>query len=140
MLVVKLCHINHANALIICCHLSIGEMKCVRDEGMPRYKNPYEKGRLIITFSVRLLYGEEFMLLWLCITTLRILSITQNRPVRPVHSKAESIVTQTCSAEYQSMYKYYTVVDLWDGKILRKRLISHSKPPSWPATFITNQK
>ncbi|XP_078358272.1 dnaJ homolog subfamily A member 1-like [Oculina patagonica] len=29
-----------------------GEMKCVRDEGMPRYKNPYEKGQLIITFSI----------------------------------------------------------------------------------------
>ena len=33
--------------------LSADEMKCVRDEGMPRYKNPYEKGQLIITFSVR---------------------------------------------------------------------------------------
>ncbi|XP_020618047.1 dnaJ homolog subfamily A member 1-like [Orbicella faveolata] len=29
-----------------------GEMKCVREEGMPRYKNPYEKGQLIITFSI----------------------------------------------------------------------------------------
>lgn len=27
-------------------------MKCVMDEGMPRYKNPYEKGRLIIKFMV----------------------------------------------------------------------------------------
>lgn len=33
--------------------LSAGEMKCVRDEGMPKYKSPYEKGQLIITFSVR---------------------------------------------------------------------------------------
>lgn len=30
-----------------------GDMKCVMGEGMPRYKNPYEKGRLIITFLVK---------------------------------------------------------------------------------------
>lgn len=29
-----------------------GDKKCVLSEGMPRYKNPFEKGRLIITFSV----------------------------------------------------------------------------------------
>jgi len=29
-----------------------GDMKCVMGEGMPLYKNPYEKGRLIITFLV----------------------------------------------------------------------------------------
>ena len=43
----------HANIQVL---LSAGEMKCVRDEGMPRYKNPYEKGQLIITFSVRVMY------------------------------------------------------------------------------------
>lgn len=30
-----------------------GEVKCVRDEGMPKYRSPYEKGFLIITFSVK---------------------------------------------------------------------------------------
>lgn len=29
-----------------------GEVKCVLSEGMPTYKNPFEKGRLIIQFSV----------------------------------------------------------------------------------------
>jgi len=29
------------------------EIKCVLNEGMPMYKNPYEKGRLIITFNVK---------------------------------------------------------------------------------------
>lgn len=28
-------------------------MKCVLNEGMPMYKNPFEKGRLIITFDVK---------------------------------------------------------------------------------------
>jgi len=42
--------LNHANIQVLL--LSAGEMKCVREEGMPRYKNPYEKGQLIITFSV----------------------------------------------------------------------------------------
>lgn len=29
------------------------EVKCVLNEGMPMYKNPFEKGRLIITFNVK---------------------------------------------------------------------------------------
>lgn len=29
-----------------------GDVKCVRNEGMPIYKNPTEKGRLVIQFSV----------------------------------------------------------------------------------------
>ena len=28
-------------------------MKCVLNEGMPMYKSPYEKGRLVITFNVK---------------------------------------------------------------------------------------
>lgn len=30
-----------------------GDIKCVYNEGMPTYKNPFEKGRLIIQFSVK---------------------------------------------------------------------------------------
>lgn len=30
-----------------------GEVKCVLNEGMPQYKNPFEKGRLIIQFMVQ---------------------------------------------------------------------------------------
>ena len=30
----------------------IGDVKCVMNEGMPRYRSPFEKGRLIITFEV----------------------------------------------------------------------------------------
>ena len=29
------------------------ETKCVLNEGMPMYKNPFEKGRLIINFNVK---------------------------------------------------------------------------------------
>jgi len=29
------------------------EVKCILNEGMPMYKNPYEKGRLIITFNIK---------------------------------------------------------------------------------------
>jgi len=29
------------------------EMKCIMNEGMPTHKNPFEKGRLIITFEVQ---------------------------------------------------------------------------------------
>ena len=29
-----------------------GDVKCVMNEGMPMYKNPFEKGRLIITFKL----------------------------------------------------------------------------------------
>lgn len=32
--------------------LVIGDVKCVMNEGMPRYRSPFEKGRLIITFEV----------------------------------------------------------------------------------------
>lgn len=31
-----------------------GDVKCVQNEGMPIYKNPHEKGQLIIQFQVRL--------------------------------------------------------------------------------------
>lgn len=30
-----------------------GDTKCVLNEGMPMYRRPFEKGRLIIHFSVR---------------------------------------------------------------------------------------
>lgn len=30
-----------------------GEVKCIYNEGMPQYKNPFEKGRLIIQFNVK---------------------------------------------------------------------------------------
>jgi DnaJ family protein A protein 1 len=29
-----------------------GEVKCVLGEGMPQYKNPFEKGKLVIQFLV----------------------------------------------------------------------------------------
>ena len=29
-----------------------GSLKCVLGEGMPTYRNPFEKGKLIIQFSV----------------------------------------------------------------------------------------
>ena len=29
-----------------------GDLKCILNEGMPHYRNPFEKGRLIIQFSV----------------------------------------------------------------------------------------
>ena len=29
-----------------------GDVKCVLNEGMPQYRNPFEKGRLIIQFQV----------------------------------------------------------------------------------------
>jgi len=29
-----------------------GDVKCIMNEGMPTHKNPFEKGRLIITFAV----------------------------------------------------------------------------------------
>jgi hypothetical protein len=29
-----------------------GDVKCIMNEGMPMYKSPFEKGQLIITFSV----------------------------------------------------------------------------------------
>ncbi|XP_050308397.1 dnaJ homolog subfamily A member 1 [Anthonomus grandis grandis] len=30
-----------------------GDVKCIQNEGMPRYKNPFEKGRLIVQFWVQ---------------------------------------------------------------------------------------
>lgn len=30
-----------------------GDVRCVPNEGMPQYRNPFEKGRLIIAFNVR---------------------------------------------------------------------------------------
>lgn len=30
-----------------------GDVRCVPNEGMPQYRNPFEKGRLIISFTVR---------------------------------------------------------------------------------------
>lgn len=29
-----------------------GDLKCIINEGMPHYRNPFEKGRLIIQFAV----------------------------------------------------------------------------------------
>ena len=30
-----------------------GDLRCIMNEGMPQYRNPFEKGRLIIAFSVK---------------------------------------------------------------------------------------
>lgn len=30
-----------------------GDIKCIQNEGMPIYREPYEKGQLIIQFQVR---------------------------------------------------------------------------------------
>jgi DnaJ family protein A protein 1 len=30
-----------------------GDLRCIMGEGMPQYRNPFEKGRLIISFNVR---------------------------------------------------------------------------------------
>ena len=30
-----------------------GDIKCVMGEGMPTYKNPFEKGKLVINFTVK---------------------------------------------------------------------------------------
>ena len=30
-----------------------GDIKCVYGEGMPTYRNPFEKGKLIIQFAVK---------------------------------------------------------------------------------------
>lgn len=30
-----------------------GDVKCILNEGMPHHRNPFEKGRLIIQFSVQ---------------------------------------------------------------------------------------
>lgn len=37
-----------------------GDTKCVLNEGMPTYRRPFEKGRLIIHFSVRSLVYSHF--------------------------------------------------------------------------------
>ena len=29
-----------------------GDIKCIYNEGMPQYKNPFEKGKLVIKFTV----------------------------------------------------------------------------------------
>jgi len=33
--------------------IKTGDIKCILNEGMPMYKNPFEKGRLIIQFSIK---------------------------------------------------------------------------------------
>lgn len=40
-----------------------GDIKCVLNEGMPIYRRPYEKGRLIIEFKVsyKILYTWEWL-------------------------------------------------------------------------------
>ena len=30
-----------------------GDIKCILNEGMPHYRNPFEKGRMIVQFSVQ---------------------------------------------------------------------------------------
>ena len=32
--------------------IKTGDLKCVYGEGMPTYRNPFEKGKLIVKFSV----------------------------------------------------------------------------------------
>lgn len=32
--------------------LKHGDVKCIMNEGMPQYKNPFEKGRMIVQFLV----------------------------------------------------------------------------------------
>lgn len=38
-----------------------GDIKCVLNEGMPIYRRPYEKGRLIIEFKVRYKVFQEYL-------------------------------------------------------------------------------
>ncbi|XP_048449066.1 dnaJ homolog subfamily A member 4-like, partial [Rhincodon typus] len=39
--------------ILFCEVIKVGSLKCVRNEGMPIYRDPFEKGLLIIQFSVK---------------------------------------------------------------------------------------
>ena len=44
-----LCVLEHERIIIICI---IDDVKVILNEGMPHYKNPFDKGRLIVNFKV----------------------------------------------------------------------------------------
>ncbi|MGH0154642.1 UNVERIFIED_CONTAM: hypothetical protein FKN15_036949 [Acipenser sinensis] len=58
-----------------------GELKCLLNEGMPTYRRPYEKGRLIIQFQV-VFPGENFVPL---------VKLKQLEKLLPKRQKTESI-------------------------------------------------
>ena len=63
------------HTLATCFH--IGDVKCVQGEGMPLHKSPFEKGKLIITFSVSI--------------------VSKGRPIR----NGALQISNGCNCEYQ---------------------------------------
>ena len=43
---------NHINIVLLGEVIKTGDFRAVHGEGMPQYRNPFEKGRLIISFNV----------------------------------------------------------------------------------------
>ncbi|CAF0909996.1 unnamed protein product [Brachionus calyciflorus] len=56
------------------------DIKCVLNEGMPMYKNPFEKGRLIITFSVKFPQNGD----------IELKKITELEKILPAKQKADA--------------------------------------------------
>ena len=48
----QVCYLTNLVLLIAGEVLKTGDFKAVMGEGMPQYRNPFEKGRLIFTFNV----------------------------------------------------------------------------------------
>lgn len=76
--------------------LKHGDVKCVMNEGMPQYKNPFEKGRMIIQFLVNFpdkLPAQKISLLESCLPA---------RPEETIPENSEEVTLMEMDPEYES--------------------------------------
>ncbi|XP_025418795.1 dnaJ homolog subfamily A member 1 [Sipha flava] len=76
--------------------LKHGDVKCVMNEGMPQYKNPFEKGRLIIQFLVNFpekLPPQKIDLLESCLPP---------RPEEVIPESSEEVTLSEMDPDYES--------------------------------------
>lgn len=53
MLLRKMPNFRHTENVVNCRHLfDSGSIRCVTGEGMPRHRNPFEKGNLYVKFEI----------------------------------------------------------------------------------------
>ncbi|XP_050542629.1 dnaJ homolog subfamily A member 1 [Daktulosphaira vitifoliae] len=76
--------------------LKHGDVKCIMNEGMPQYKNPFEKGRMIVQFLVN--FPDKLPIQK--ITQLE--SCLPARPVETIPENAEEVSLIEMDPEYES--------------------------------------
>jgi len=85
------------------------ETKCIMNEGMPTHKNPFEKGRLIITFMVQ--FPPDRWLVAAKLSQLEKLLPAREDVMVPDHAEAHVLEQYDAAAEQQRAQQHREAYD-----------------------------